>query len=516
VLRLRADGSPDPAFGGGDGIQELDLDGSGAGYAWARAGRSPSTAAGRVVVAGTWSAGGRDVAAVARLRPDGALDETLGGTGRLLVEFSAAYETIGAAIAVAAGDAIVLAGHDRGGTMPWTLGAARITEGGELDTSFSGDGRVSVPVGTPEQAGGVAVDALGRVVIASAGTSSSGPENRGVPDDEATVVRLTQAGTPDPAFSGDGIARFTVPGAPAGAAPALVDVAADAQGRVVATGSTELDSSSPKGIVARLSSDGALDPSFAGDGIDVVGSGAGSAAAFAGLALQGDGAVVVAGLSVREDADSPRATAVRIGPDGTRDATFGPDGVRRFGYRDTAGTQDMVGDVTVDTRGGLVIAGAQYEPRARGTRGDIPGAVARLVGRGDAAQPGGAGDGGGDGGGGGTAAAPGTVQPAPGVGPRALPGPARPATAPKATIDRIRGRSPRRFSGRTTGAVRRVEVAVVRKGAKRARWVRAKGTARWSLTLKRRLARGRYELRVRVAGADGKAGTPTSRGFRVR
>lgn len=85
------------------------------------------------------------------------------------------------------------------------------------------------------------------------------------------------------------------------------------------------------------------------------------------------------------------------------------------------------------------------------------------------------------------------------------------------------------------GRVRRVEVAISRKAGRRCRWVkangrltkrrscskpvwlRAKGTTKWSLSVKRRLKRGKYSIRVRARdGAGNRQAKPARRSGRVR
>ncbi|MDA0185751.1 Ig-like domain-containing protein, partial [Solirubrobacter phytolaccae] len=84
------------------------------------------------------------------------------------------------------------------------------------------------------------------------------------------------------------------------------------------------------------------------------------------------------------------------------------------------------------------------------------------------------------------------------------------------------------------GKLRRVEVSLQRKSGKRCQtvgtagkpgkrracskrtWLRAKGTTRWSLTLKRKLPAGTYALRVRARDAAGNLSSTRTKTLKVR
>src|SRR6185436_11961008 len=125
VVRLNADGSPDPSFGGGDGIV-TELIQAGDKRAWDVAVQTD----GKILVAG--GAGFPPLGPIViRLTPAGALDSTFSGDG------IARAGTTGEAQAVKVqGDGkIVIAGS----AGPDFL-TARLTTSGDLDTTFSSDG----------------------------------------------------------------------------------------------------------------------------------------------------------------------------------------------------------------------------------------------------------------------------------------------------------------------------------------------------------------------------------------
>ena len=101
-------------------------------------------------------------------------------------------------------DRVILAGVSGMDTSTPDIAVARLTPGGQLDASFSSDGKFSTGgLGAAEEvAFGVAVDPLGRVVVAgraSGGFSDSGGDFSA--NDYAIVLRLTEDGGRDDTFS---------------------------------------------------------------------------------------------------------------------------------------------------------------------------------------------------------------------------------------------------------------------------------------------------------------------------
>jgi uncharacterized delta-60 repeat protein len=157
---------------------------------------------------------------------------------------------------------------------------------GKPDPSFGGTGTVAVPnpPGARFVLAGVAVDSLGRVVLA--GLSRPIP-SESTPDpvlSKATVMRFNADGTIDGSFGSGGMVvsdlGFKPPAAAGGpyigASVGLRDVTIDSANRPVITGGylTELSKYETKseGFVARLTESGALDPSFGAGGIRTIGN----------------------------------------------------------------------------------------------------------------------------------------------------------------------------------------------------------------------------------------------------
>jgi uncharacterized delta-60 repeat protein len=182
---------------------------------------------------------------------------------------------------------------------------------GDTDTAWSGDGETAISFGVDATARAVAIQPDGRAVVAGALPAPAGSADR------LAVMRLDSDGTLDTTFGDDG--RRVVEGM-----RAAEDVLVQPDGRIVLVAAREVDPSGTEAALVRLTTDGALDPSFGGgDGIataprisefDTADSGA----------LQADGKILVAGTAF-----SPLRylLAMRFNADGSPDAGFGGDGV---------------------------------------------------------------------------------------------------------------------------------------------------------------------------------------------
>jgi uncharacterized delta-60 repeat protein len=232
VTRLNSDGSLDTDFGdNGKRTVGFDLGGFNRDEVNAMA----IDAQGRIVLVGS-----ADVTilnsdfAVARLNPDGSLDTDFGDNGKRTVDIGGGTADVANAVAVNAQGQIVVAGHgqfDNRGTLDFAV--VRLNPDGDLDTSFSGDGKKTVAFdrGGPnvDVANAVVIDAQGRVVL-------GGYTSVDVINDDFAVARLNPDGSLDTDFGDNGkrTVAFDLGGSNQDNVYAM---AIDAQGRIVLAGS---------------------------------------------------------------------------------------------------------------------------------------------------------------------------------------------------------------------------------------------------------------------------------------
>ncbi len=147
----------------------------------------------RVIIAG-YSGSSASNVGVSRLTANGLPDVTFAGTSAMSFQFgnksSFAY-----AVTVDGFGGIVVAGASS--VAGAGCGVARINPNGTLDTTFDGDGKMVFSIGgSLERLQGVAIDSTGRIVVGGTSTIGSGSTGLSL----FTVARLTPTGFLDPSF----------------------------------------------------------------------------------------------------------------------------------------------------------------------------------------------------------------------------------------------------------------------------------------------------------------------------
>ena len=321
-----APGDLDLTFSG-DGKQTTDF---GLGFASAAATvRQPD---GQIVAVGTDRAHGEGVFALARYNPDGSIDTSFSGDGKQRTEFDAGVNAgiEGAtAVALQSDGKIVAVG---GGSGDFLL--ARYNPDGSLDPSFSGDGKQTTDLGPDDRAGGVVIQADGKIVVA--GFVGDG---NGTPIDFA-LVRYNANGSLDTTFSGDGKQTTDF-----GGFDEAKGVTLQANGKIVAVGR---GGGGNDFAFARYNANGGLDTSFSGDGKQTTDFGGSEGAT--GVAILGTGKIVAVGSENTTSADFLLA---RYNANGSLDTTFSGDGKQTT---DFGGTDKATG-VTLPGTGKIVAVG---------------------------------------------------------------------------------------------------------------------------------------------------------------
>jgi len=251
---------------------------------------------GKIVVAGQAFSDGDLTFGIVRYLPNGALDNTFDGDGKVIVKFDNASPN---AIALQRDGKIVVAGDDSNGffTSDSDFAVARLNPNGSLDRTFDGDGKKTIGFGWHEEALAVAID--------YSGTSTT---NR-------NYGKIILAGDQ---MEGDGL---------------IVT-------RLNLNGSVDRDFNRAHALGA----EGALQWSFNGKKSNVK-----------GMTVQRDGKIVLAGTAGDEKVYGSRQFAVaRLDSDGWFDRSFGGTGIVETGF----GGDDVAEDVVQTSGGGLVVGGA--------------------------------------------------------------------------------------------------------------------------------------------------------------
>lgn len=325
VARFNHDGSLDTTFDG-DGKKTINMGGV----------NDCSDLAlqddGKIILAGTNGTINNDFA-VARLNPDGSLDSSFDGDGKLSTGFGS-WEEYGRAVAVGRDGKIVVAGYSSDGAL-----VARYLPNGALDSSFDGDGQRTI-AGLSGSIRDVQIRPDGRIVLLGTHTS---PDK----DTKFALYRLNVNGSDDTSFDGDGNAFIDLGGNDMGYSLAL-----QPDGRILAYGQSDT-----KMVLIRLWQDATFDSGGRQTlGFDEPLIGPGSRQSGNALAIQSDGKLVVAGQIENASSTNTDMALARFLPDGRLDTSFGTLGRITYGF----GGHQAARALAIQSDGKIVVAGYTY------------------------------------------------------------------------------------------------------------------------------------------------------------
>ncbi len=217
-------------------------------------------------------------------------------------------------------------------------------QAGSPDLSFDADGKATsgfILQNAVASANATALQADGKIVVAGY------RYNTLTNNSDIALVRYTTSGKPDNSFSGDGVVTIDADwfyGASA--------IAIQQDGKIVITTSHNSNGLSDF-MVLRYKADGTPDNTFDGDGIattdislyDITSS----------IAIQQDGKIIVAGKAYNNLDDAYDFAIVRYNANGTRDSSFGMNGIKRLDVRGSS--DDGVQAITVQQDGKILVAG---------------------------------------------------------------------------------------------------------------------------------------------------------------
>ncbi len=271
--------------------------------------------------------------AVARLNPNGSLDNSFGLNGKLSIDFDSDTDLC-QAIAVQQDGKILMAGYVIQPGTGYDIALARLNVDGTLDSSFDGDGMEVLDFGSDETTGAVSALANGSILVT--GLASS-PATAGT-----LVMRLNSDGTLDNTLDGDG--SFIIAGELLGYSAAV-----QTNGKLVLGGYVEADGSDF--LVARYNENGTVDPTFDGDGKQIVDFGYDETVS--DIAIQPDGKIVAVGWLAYEGAFIDFAV-MRLTVSGSLDTSFSDDGKQTI---DFGANSESASSVALQADGKIVIIG---------------------------------------------------------------------------------------------------------------------------------------------------------------
>ena len=230
---------------------------------------------------------------LARYTVAGRLDAGFGTGGEVLTDFGAGSRTTGAGVAIQPDGKIVAAGtvsFPFGGGTVAGFGVARYTLNGSLDRSFGTRGEVitNVPGPSSDVAAGEAIQPDGKIV--EVGTASVFAPDGSIVGDFA-LTRFNADGSVDTHFGTNGSVLTNF----GDGSIQAVGVAIQADGKIVVAGTLTNGEFVQEIVLARYNKDGSLDRSFGIGGEVLTDFGDDTSATAAGVAVDPNGRIVVAG-----------------------------------------------------------------------------------------------------------------------------------------------------------------------------------------------------------------------------
>jgi uncharacterized delta-60 repeat protein len=353
---LAVPGQLDAAFGVG-GQRTTDLGGTyDRGYATAV---QPD---GRILAAGVTNSRGTYDFVVTRYLANGSLDPSFGDGGVAITDFGGSWDWA-YALALQKDGSIVIAGaSDRGGSRGFAL--ARYTAAGRLDPTFGHGGLVLAPLRplSSDIIHGIAIQPDGDIIAAGVTIDDKFSLR---PHGEFMLARYTSGGELDPSFGMGGVVTTHFQNESYDEPYAVL---LQPDGRIVLGGSSNTGGG-PRRLfgadnlaLARYLPNGSLDPMF-GDGGKVVVDAGSMQESIRALALQPDGDIVGAGRTNGENRGD--FLLVRLSSDGALDPTFGGPRVPGLAIDDLGTAEEGLSSVAIGP-GGTIVAGGVAAPQPNG------------------------------------------------------------------------------------------------------------------------------------------------------
>jgi uncharacterized delta-60 repeat protein len=301
VARYDADGTLDPSFGSG-GIVTTHCPNQGCSAA-----AMALQADGKIVVAGTdyvdfsnQESSNTDFA-IMRYGADGKPDAGFGNHGLVMADFDG-FNDGAQSVLVQPDGRIVAFGSATSQITGTDFAAVRYLANGTLDASFGTGGKARADFGTSgmDQALSAVLQPDGRIVAGGFAQAANGFQQ------DFALARFNADGSLDPTFNGSGTRRIDFGGCCQGVTKVLLQP----DGKIVAAGFPNTESSDADFVLVRLTAQGEMDRSFGHAGKVRTSFGDLNGAAN-GAALQADGKIVAVGFQATAGVKSAQFAVAR-------------------------------------------------------------------------------------------------------------------------------------------------------------------------------------------------------------
>ncbi len=281
------------------------------------------------------------------LAASGDLDTTFSADGKVMTTFTAGLASRAWDVAIQQDGKVVVVGDVEGATTDMNIGIVRYTTNGALDKTFNLTGKKTIDIaGNFDQGLGLAISPEGGKIIVVGQTCSGGGA-----ECDLVIGRLTSKGVLDTTFNTSGIRVDDFGGGDNGSFGA---VAIQEDGKIVVGGYMyNTTTSNYDFAIHRYTTTGKLDKTFNGTGKKSVPISAGRNDAINGLAIQDDGRIVAVGQSCDSNTENCNVAMVRLTSTGALDTSFNTTGK----VVTNLGGDDFGYDVAIQSDGKIVVAG---------------------------------------------------------------------------------------------------------------------------------------------------------------
>ena len=286
--------------------------------------------------------------ALAMMDSSGALSSDFGAQGIQIIDAdqdggSHTNSSVGKRLAIDSSNNLYLGvqlgltdqGHD--------IGIVKITAAGEQDSSFGSNGIVAKDIGNDENTlAGLVLDSNSRVIIA---TSVKGTRNQNF-----ALARFDTSGTLDSSFVNRGFNTSNQTPSDDTLYDSIELTSSGQSGKIAMVGSSNSNNSVTDLIVARYTTNGSLDSTFAVDGYYRRSDNSASAYIGKAVAELSDGRLIVTGWF------GDQGFVLMLDSNGKADSSFDNDGIRLFSATDN-NLQLAFNGIAIDSNNKIVIGG---------------------------------------------------------------------------------------------------------------------------------------------------------------
>jgi uncharacterized delta-60 repeat protein len=288
-----------------------------------------------------------DQFALARYNADGRLDEGFGQGGKVLTDFASAADERVHAIVIDEQGRIVAGGWAAASDGGYRFALARYLADGGLDADFGKDGKILTDFLSSdyERVHAIAIDDRGRIVAGGEATIASSGKLH------FALARYTPEGDLDTSFNREG---QVLTGFASGFPNAVVALAIDARGGIVAGGWAQAERGGLQFALVRCVPDGSLDPTFGRGGKVWTDFMSAAAESISALVIDGQDRIVVGGWAAVSSGGYQFALA-RYNANGALDASFGQGGKTLTDL--TASSAEYITSLAIDSRDRIIAGG---------------------------------------------------------------------------------------------------------------------------------------------------------------